>query len=45
MFPSKDGNVVLYETKGSVRADADSGHTNNPHEVYDLKNGQCKIHG
>lgn len=39
----KDGQVVPYGTKGSVRADAVAGDVNNPSKIYDLKTGNAKL--
>src|SRR5690606_30240744 len=39
----KDGEVVHYGTKGSVRADAVVGDINNPSAIYDLKTGNAKL--
>ena len=39
----KDGKVVPYGTKGSVRADAVVGDVNSPSAVYDLKTGDAKM--
>jgi RHS repeat-associated protein len=39
----KDGQVVPYGTKGSVRADAVEGDINAPTNIYDLKTGGAKL--
>jgi hypothetical protein len=39
----KDGNVVPYGTKGSVRADGVLGDINNPAKIVDLKTGDAKL--
>lgn len=39
----KNGEVVPYGTKGSVRADAVEGNINKPTAVYDLKTGKAKV--
>jgi RHS repeat-associated protein len=39
----KNGQVVPYGTKGSVRADAVIGDVNAPNAVYDLKTGGAKL--
>jgi len=39
----KDGQVVPYGTKGSVRVDRVVGDINNPSAIYDLKTGDAKV--
>lgn len=39
----KNGEVVPYGTKGSVRADAIEGNINRPNAIYDLKTGEAKV--
>jgi hypothetical protein len=39
----KNGQVVPYGTKGSVRADKVAGNVNKPAAVYDLKTGGAKL--
>jgi len=39
----KDGQVVPYGTKGSVRADAVEGNLETPTNIYDLKTGGAKL--
>jgi RHS repeat-associated protein len=39
----KNGQVVPYGTKGSVRVDKVVGNINNPKAIYDLKTGSAKV--